>query len=390
VEGNVESLLWGTTLGNLAASSIWIVPATGGNPTRITDLIHHNTSPVWARDGSHVLFVSSLGGGRDIYSQRVNGKGQPVGEPDRLTTGLYPHSISINTDGGVLAYSAFRTSANIWTARLNGTQRLRPETFRQITWGNQTIEAVSVSADDRWLAFDSNINGNSDIYKLPVEGGDPQQLTRDRADEFNPQWSPDGSEIAFHGFSEGNRDIFVVSSDGSRRELVVGLPADDRVPVWSPDGKQLAYQRFPDSLMVVRRTATGWGEPSLLVRGVTPSWAPDNSAVAFVQGTRLATISPNGGPVTFVTEPNAVAAAGPDEIAWSKDSRLLYYATSDDDGMNRIMVVSARGGMPVPIWTPSDPLRQIYRPGLNVSSSNVYFTLGARESDIWVMELKRK
>lgn len=390
VQGNVESLVWGTTLGNLAASSIWIVPATGGTPTRITDLIHHNTSPVWARDGSHVLFVSSLGGPRDIYSQRVNGKSEPVGEPDRLTTGLQPHSISISADGAVLAYSAFRTSANIWTARLNGTARLRSETFRQITSGDQTIEAVSVSKDERWLAFDSNLNGNSDIFRLPVEGGDPQQLTRDPADEFAPSWSPDGSQVAFHSFRNGNRDIFVASSNGSRTETVAGTTSDERTPKWSPDGRQIAYQILPESIFVARRAGAGWSQPRFLVLGHTPSWDRNGNVVAFFRDAQLATVAPDGGQLTFLTGLDALRFGPVDHIAWSRDSRLLYYATADENGMNRIMVVSSRGGTPTPIWTASDPLRQLYRPYVDVDSKNIYFTLGARESDIWVMELKRK
>src|SRR5438270_87511 len=83
--------LSGATLGNLAASSIWVIPASGGDPVRITDESHLNTSPVWAADGEHVLFISSAGGARDIYSQRVKSNGQPDGAPARLTTGLNPH-----------------------------------------------------------------------------------------------------------------------------------------------------------------------------------------------------------------------------------------------------------------------------------------------------------
>jgi hypothetical protein len=44
----------------------------------------------------------------------------------------------------------------------------------------------------QWLAYDSNINGNQDIFKMPVAGGEPQQLTRNMGDNFNPTWSPDG------------------------------------------------------------------------------------------------------------------------------------------------------------------------------------------------------
>lgn len=392
VEGNSESLAFGATLGNLASSSIWVVSATGGTPIRISDLMHHNTSPVWAGDGSHVLFVSSLGGGRDIYSQRVNGKNQPVGEPERLTTGLHPHSISISGDRAVLAYSSFAATANVWTATLNGGSRIDPQSFRQITFGNQTVEAVAVSSDDRWLAYDSNLNGNSDIYKVPVAGGEPQQVTREAVDEFNPSWSPDGSEIAFHSFREGNRDIFVVSADGSRRETVIGTASDERVPVWSPDGRHIAYHTNPDSISIVSRTATGWSKPRFLARGDGHSWVPDGSAIALYSHEEpggIATIPLGGGKPTLLVASKLVGAGNRDVVAWSKDSRWIYYALSDR-GTSRLMVVSARGGTPVPIWISSDPLRQFYRTAVDLSATNIYFSLGHRESDVWVMDLKRR
>jgi TolB protein len=333
--------------------------------------------------------VSSLGGGRDIYSQRVNGKGETVGEPERLTTGLQPHSISISADGGVLAYSVFVTSANIWSAPLNGTRMLRTEEFRQITSGNQTTEAVSVSPDDRWLAFDSNVTGNSDIYKLPVGGGDAQQLTRDPADEFNPRWSPNGSEIAFHGFREGNRDIFIVSSDGSRREVVAGTPSDERIPVWSFDGQQIAYQVIPDSILVVRRSGAGWSRPRLLARGVIPSWSPTDDRIAFIRDDRIVVTNSTGTNIQSISSELSMGRLV-DALAWSKDSRLIYFSGPNDGGLSRIIAVDSRSGKATPIWTATDPLRQLFRSNVAVSSNNIYFTLGARESDVWIMNLSRK
>ena len=106
--------LSGTDIGNIAPSSIWVMNAEGGTPTRISDATHLNTSPVWTADGD-VLFISNLGGGRDIYMQRLSSNLSPRGAPVRITTGLNPHTISISSDGRVLAYSAFTTTSNVWT-----------------------------------------------------------------------------------------------------------------------------------------------------------------------------------------------------------------------------------------------------------------------------------
>ena len=73
---------------------------------------------------------------------------------------------------------------------------------------------MRVSRDGRWLLYDSNLKGNSDIYRIPIGGGEPEQLTNDPADEFAPDLSPDGGAIAYHSWRRGTRDIEVKPLDG--------------------------------------------------------------------------------------------------------------------------------------------------------------------------------
>ena len=395
VTGNVEFLVWGPTLGNLAGSSVWVVPASGGTATRITDESHLNTSPMWAADGAHVLFISSSGGARDIYSQKVDSHGGADGAPARLTTGLNPHSISLSADGRSLAYSAFNTTGNIWKAAISGSQPIQASSMRQLTFGNQTIESMSVSRDEHWLAFDSNVNGNADIYRLSLDGGEPQQLTRDPADDFSPAWSPDGSQIAFHSFRNGNRDVFVMSADGSRTETVVATPRQERLANWSADGKSIAYVTMPDSVMIVSRTAGGWGKPRFLARGGAPLWSPDGKWIAVSAsgdinvGGGLLIVTPEGVTVKTVQLKghNGLAVFGGQ---WSTDSRLIYYCGSGADGTGFIGAVDVATGESKSLYHFADPLRQLYRGVISADSKNIYFTIGTRESDVWVMELNRK
>src|SRR6266542_2871291 len=57
---------WGspTNLGNVAPSSIWLVPSRGGSLVRITDDASLNTSPAWLPGGRGLLFVPSRLGSR--------------------------------------------------------------------------------------------------------------------------------------------------------------------------------------------------------------------------------------------------------------------------------------------------------------------------------------
>jgi Tol biopolymer transport system component len=392
--GNAEFLTWGPTLGNLAGSSIWVVSASGGEPRRITDENHLNTSPVWTVDGSHVLFISSAGGARDIYSQRVTSNGDPDGAPARLTTGLNPHSISLSADGHSLAYSVFTTTGNIWEAAINGAQPIQSSSMRQITFGNQTIESMAVSRDEHWLAYDSNVNGNADIYRLSLDGGEPQQLTRDPADDFSPAWSPDGTQIAFHSFRNGNRDIFVMSADGSRVETVAATPRQERLATWSPDGMSIAFVVMPDSIMIVSRGTAGWGKPRFLAGGAAPLWSPDGNWIAIsvpadtMRGGVLL-VRPDGtAGKTFPLPGHSFQAVYGG--VWSVDSRLLYYCGSAPDGTGFIGVLDLATGQAKQLYHFADPLRQLYRPIISVDSKRLFATIGTRESDVWVMELKEK
>jgi len=389
VSGNFQFVDWGGNLGNLAASSIWVKPISGGSPVRITDAIHLNTSPVWTPDGGRVLFVSSLGGTRDIYAQKVNGNSDAVGAPVRLTTGLNPHTISLSADGGHLAYSAFTTTANVWSASLHGFDPISPASMREITFGNQTIEAMSVSPDGHWLAYDSNLSGNSDIYKISVEGGEPQQLTHDPADDFVPVWSPDGSEIAFHSFRNGTRDIFLMSTDGSRTETVVASPRQERNASWSPDGRSIVFEVMPDSIFVVARAGAGWGSPRFFKKGFMAAWSPDGKTIGIVSEGTLELVPVGAGQEVTIAR-NGLFGEQVGGLAWSADSRIIYHCEIASDGTNSLWAAPVTGENPKLLLHLTDPLRQLYRQWIAADSRHIFFTIGSRESDVWVMELTRK
>ena len=115
---------------------------------------------------------------------------------------------------------------------------------RQVTIGNQLIEGFNLSPDLQWLVYDTDRNGNQDVYKMRLTGGEPEQLTNDPSDDFVGNlnaWSPDGREIAFHTFRNGNRDIYAVPASGGQARPLVVSPAQERDAVWSHDGKRLFF-----------------------------------------------------------------------------------------------------------------------------------------------------
>src|SRR5262249_24535203 len=102
-------------LGNTDTSAIHVVTLATGADQAITSGEWLDISPCWTPDGRGLLFVSSRGGGRDVYFTQVSRSGV-ARAPERVTSGSNAHSISLSKDGRLLAYPSLSFRANIWSA----------------------------------------------------------------------------------------------------------------------------------------------------------------------------------------------------------------------------------------------------------------------------------
>ena len=395
VRGNWQ-FLGGGNLGNIAPSSIWVARIDGEKPVQVTGDTHLNTSPAWTPDGN-LLYVSGKGGNRDIYLQQIGRDLSRRGEPVRLTTGLNAHTISLDRTGTVLSYSLLTIVANLWGTPLSGL----PQTTsaRSITSGNQTVEAFVVSPDEKWIAYDSNLNGNQDIYKIPVEGGEPQQLTHNGADNFAPAWSPDGKEIAYHTLLKGNRDIYLMDASGGSHVPILDTPVEELSAIWDPTGSRIIFYSFPNSILEIRRTNGKWGKPNLLFHSSLVAIAPDGKNILSGAGPgEMCSSCPPGLYVTDSIGKNPVMIplpqsmmsrfAAPGWTVWSRTGDI-YFSFSEKDGSSSIWQVPRSGDAKLVLHL-TDPDRQIYRGAFDVDSRNMYYIIGSRQSDIWTMELKKQ
>lgn len=78
-----------------------------------------------------------------------------------------------------------------------------------------------VSPDGKWLAFSSNIQGNNDVYVVPVAGGETRQLSYHEAADTPASWSADSRYIYIESTRESARKTtFRVSSQGGTPSLM--------------------------------------------------------------------------------------------------------------------------------------------------------------------------
>ena len=394
VSGN-SSYLSSTAIANIAPSSLYVVSVADGMLSQITDNTSLNMSPVWTSDTRHLLFVSNRDGTRDIYELTVDRSGQPEGTPQRLTTGLNAYTIGLSADSKTLAYSVLTYSANVWSIRIPERNSVSVTEAVQLTTGNQAIEGLGISTDGQWLVYDSNHEGNQDIYKMLLKGGEPIQMTTDPSDDFVPSWSPDGKTIAFYSFRTGNRDLFVMSSDGSYQQQITRDLAQERYPDWSPDGNQLIFysdKTGRQELFVISKSPNGrgWMEPRQLTveGGEVPRWSPDGALIAYISGSKLCIISPKGGsPKMLVESTDPSRVPEPSFPEWSSDSRTVYYKAFDGSLQSSIWAVSVSGGAPRLLVKFDNPAKQSNRSEFATDGKRFFFTISKYESDIWKMEL---
>ena len=383
--------------GNLSPSRIVLCRVRDGALTTVTDSLWLNSSPTWSADGRWLYFVSNRDGPRDIYGVPIASNGTAAGAPVRLSTGLGAHTISLAANGSRLTYSRYSTRTSLWSMPMPAPASPPATTAsaKRITNTSESIEEVNVSPDGKWLVYDSDLTGNSDIFRRLVTGGEAEQLTTNPADDFAPEVSPDGKEIAFHSWRSGSRDIYVMRLDGGGVQQVTHSAMQEANPTWSPDGKSIAFNNLATDggIWIVRRDAKGhWGEPvQRRVGGFTPGWSPDGKFIDFmttVEGESIAIMPVDAGPERVVID--STVARGPFVAGalWAKPD-VIYYVTYDQTGNASVWSISPAGGVPKLTLVFDPILHPLNRSWMSVHNGTLVFPSENRESDIWVMEVRK-
>ncbi len=192
----------------------------------------------------------------------------------------------LSPDGGTVA---FAKDGDIFTIRLDGSNLLNLTTSPNVTEGNPTW-----SPDGHQIAFDTNRDGDWEIYVMPSDGnGTPVNLTNSpSSSDTEPSWFSSGGllnnreGIAFTSNRDGNQEIYLMDADGSNPQRLTNNLANDTQPAATGgngsilftsdrDGNQEVYRINQDGADLVNLTNNPSGNDFQAV------WSEDGDWIAF-------------------------------------------------------------------------------------------------------------
>jgi dipeptidyl aminopeptidase/acylaminoacyl peptidase len=195
------------------------------------------------------------------------------------------------------------------------------------------------------------------IYLVPLAGGEVRQLTNDEHSSTTPRWSPDGGKLAFISARDGESQIWTIDVSSGALKKVTSISTGAGDPVWSPDGNWLAfasdvYPECKDDACNKRRAeevAANKVKAHVTERLLYRHWKSWKDGMR----THVFVVSAAGGEARDLTpgdyDAPPFSLGGPTDYAFSADSKELAY-TSNHDKVEAtstnadIWMVSIRGG----------------------------------------------
>jgi serine/threonine-protein kinase len=193
-----------------------------------------NRTPVWSRDGSHIYFVTY-----DTLSAR----------------------------------SAILVKAADGTGEANTIREISGQAYLEDLTPDGTTLIFSVSNP----SVAGTTREKSTIFRLPVKGGEPEEIVHSLGNAANAALSPDGRWLAYNSDESGRFDVYVQAfgSSGSRSQVSTNGGSE---PHFAPDGRAVYYQQSGQLVSVPIEPGPVFipGRPAVLFSGAAPPASLDS------------------------------------------------------------------------------------------------------------------
>jgi dipeptidyl aminopeptidase/acylaminoacyl peptidase len=344
---------------NKRPQQIWVVPLNGGAPRQITHDGEDNQRARWFPDSKHIAYVSDRGGSQQIWIMDPDG-----GNARQLTSfAAEADGVQVAPDGKNLLFTSqvypecgADDACNKKNIEADKTSPSKARIYTELLYRH-------------WTAWQTH--RRSHLLAVSADGGSPRDLTPgahdvppfslDGGDDYDI--SPDGTEVCYSMNADPvpaistNSDLYVVPIAGGQSRRITSTPGADSTPRYSRDGKYLAwraqfragYESDRWRLMVLER-ATGKVNnlTENLDRWVTNlAWAPDSANIFFTSEDRgrqaIQLISVTGGAVRIAASGNSVL----DDMQLTSDGKTMVYTQQTGSSPVEIYRAASTGGAPV-------------------------------------------
>jgi TolB protein len=200
-------------------------------------------------------------------------------------------------------------------------------------WSVVIVLAMTVGSElsSGEIAFETNRDGNWEVYGLDLRTGGLHNYTRNPADDLGPAWAPDGRSFTFYSNrdTDFNHELYVLDTVAGEVRRLSEQNGDHRRAVWSPDGQQLVYTYRYGQVHIMDANGTN---DRHLVYGFSPTWSPSGGQILYYADWRgelnaeIYIIDTDGhNLVNFSNH-----AANDWSPAWSQDGKYIAFLSSRD------------------------------------------------------------
>ncbi len=266
---------------------------------------------------------------------------------------------------------------------------LSPPTFDQPSDSSSSPEPTPKSApsNGKWIAFNSRMGGNSDIYIVDVNGNNLTQLTTSSAHDLYPSWSPDGTQLVYQTNEGGDQEVAIIGISGGSSYTITNNGCNDWGPTWSPDGDWIAFYSDCDGERNIYKMRTDGSDRAQLTftsgaNSWFPAWSPDGRKITFSSNRSgkyyIYSMDANGGNETQLAR-GCVSYYSPN------GSQILYGVYCDDT--DELWLMDAGGSNQRPITDGYECKNATWSP----DGSSIVFQLSKTTGDgpfeLYIMDL---
>ncbi|MCD6378825.1 S9 family peptidase [bacterium] len=238
------TVTWFNKEENSSTKNIYLASVKDGNPRIFVKSDGNDYAPCWSPDGKEIAFISDRGGDPQIWIIPTSG-----GEARRVTD--IPTGVSNpiwSPDGKTLAFTS-----NIYPECSNmACNREKLEEFKNSKVKARIINRLMYRHWNTWR------EGRwSHLFLTDTEGSTPIEINKGETDvppialggERDYCFAPDGKELCFTMnpdpviATSTNNDIYIMTlPNGVSKSITGENPSNDNNPRYSPDGKFIAYR----------------------------------------------------------------------------------------------------------------------------------------------------